>query len=83
MHCHVRYADIRHRPAAARDAAPALSQVPSPYDRAVCGPGPCGFEHWTLRCAKCGTIQAAQVDADPMQSDALRWIGSRELLPPQ
>jgi hypothetical protein len=42
-----------------------------------------GFEHWTLRCAKCGTIQEAQVDADPMRSDALRWIGSRELLPPQ
>jgi hypothetical protein len=43
-----------------------------------------GFEHWTLRCAKCGTIQEAQLDADPMQSDdALRWIGSRELLPPQ
>ena len=46
-------------------------------------PARAGFEHWTLRCAKCGTIQEAQVDADPMRSDALRWIGSRELLPPQ
>jgi hypothetical protein len=46
-------------------------------------PARAGFEHWTLRCAKCGTIQEAQVDADPMHSDALRWIGSRELLPPQ
>jgi hypothetical protein len=33
-----------------------------------------GFEHWTLRCTKCGLIQEAQVDAGPMKSnDALGW----------
>ena len=29
------------------------------------------FEHWTLRCMKCGTIHEAQVHIDPMKSDAL------------
>jgi uncharacterized Zn finger protein len=24
-----------------------------------------GFEHWTLRCTKCGLIHEAQVNADP------------------
>ena len=24
-----------------------------------------GFEHWTLRCTKCGHIQEVQVDVDP------------------
>jgi hypothetical protein len=28
-----------------------------------------GFEHWTLRCTKCGLIHEAQVNADPMKSD--------------
>lgn len=42
-----------------------------------------GFEHWTLRCTKCGLIQEAQVHADPTLSDALRCIGSNELVPPK
>lgn len=30
-----------------------------------------GFEHWTLRCTKCGLIHEAQVNADPMKSDVI------------
>ena len=30
-----------------------------------------GFEHWTLRCTKCGLIHDAQVNADPMKSDVI------------
>jgi transcription elongation factor Elf1 len=32
-----------------------------------------GFEHWTLRCTKCGHIHEAQVQIDPMKSDAQGW----------
>lgn len=45
-------------------------------------PSRSGCEHWTLRCNTCGTIHEAQVSIDPMNSDALRWLGS-ELMPPQ
>ena len=41
-----------------------------------------GFEHRTLRCLKCRLIYEAQAPVDPIDSDALRWIGS-ELTPPQ
>jgi uncharacterized Zn finger protein len=30
-----------------------------------------GFEHWTLRCTKCGLIHEAQINADPMKSDVI------------
>ena len=30
-----------------------------------------GFEHWTLRCVKCGLINEAQVSTDAMKSDAI------------
>jgi uncharacterized Zn finger protein len=30
-----------------------------------------GFEHWTLRCTKCGLIHETQVNADPMKSDVI------------
>jgi hypothetical protein len=33
-----------------------------------------GFEHWTLRCIKCGHIHQAQVPTDPMNTDARRWL---------
>ena len=33
-----------------------------------------GFEHWTLRCVKCGLINEAQVSTDPMKSDAAGWV---------
>lgn len=33
-----------------------------------------GFEHWTLRCTKCAHIHEAQVQADPMTSEATRWL---------
>jgi uncharacterized Zn finger protein len=37
-----------------------------------------GFEHWTLRCIKCGLIHEAQVNTDPMKSDAIGWEHSDE-----
>jgi len=42
-----------------------------------------GFEHWTLRCTKCGHSLEAQVVIDPMKSDHARgWLAS-ELAPPK
>jgi hypothetical protein len=35
-----------------------------------------GFEHWTLRCVKCGLINEAQVSTDPVKSDAVGWANS-------
>jgi len=32
-----------------------------------------GFEHWTLRCVKCGLINETQVGTDPMKSNANGW----------
>ena len=40
-----------------------------------------GFEHWTLRCIKCGNIREAQVPTDPMKSDARGWADA-ELVQP-
>ena len=40
-----------------------------------------GFEHWTLRCTRCGRIQQAQVNTDPLKSEALGWTEG-ELRPP-
>lgn len=40
-----------------------------------------GFEHWTLRCTKCGHIHEASVEADPMTSEATGWL-SGELRSP-
>jgi uncharacterized Zn finger protein len=36
-----------------------------------------GFEHWTLRCTKCGLIHEAQVNVDPVKSDAYRLGAQR------
>jgi hypothetical protein len=41
-----------------------------------------GFEHWTLRCIKCGLVREAQVNADPMKSDVIGWEHS-DLRAPQ
>jgi hypothetical protein len=41
-----------------------------------------GFEHWILRCIKCGHVHEAQVAADPMKADARRWLDG-ELKPPR
>ena len=41
-----------------------------------------GFEHWTLRCNRCGLVHQAQAAADPISSEALRWCDG-ELRPPQ
>jgi transcription elongation factor Elf1 len=38
-----------------------------------------GFEHWTLRCTKCGLIHEAQVH---VKSDAQGWLHG-ELAPPK
>ncbi len=45
-------------------------------------PSRSGFEHWTLRCTKCGNVHQAQVAIDPMKSDAMGWLDS-ELVPPK
>jgi tRNA(Ile2) C34 agmatinyltransferase TiaS len=45
-------------------------------------PGRPGFEHWTLRCTKCGVIYEAQAPVDPIDSEAVGWLGS-ELKPPE
>jgi rubredoxin len=37
-------------------------------------PGRPGFEHLTLRCPKCGNISEAQVQTDPMKSEAVGWL---------
>ena len=41
-----------------------------------------GFEHWTLRCTKCGHIDQVQVNVDPLKSEASGWFDS-ELRPPK
>jgi hypothetical protein len=41
-----------------------------------------GFEHWTLRCTKCGDIQEAQIAADPMNNDSRGWLNG-ELRSPE
>ena len=33
-----------------------------------------GFQHWTLRCTKCGHIHEADVHADPMTPEAKGWL---------
>jgi hypothetical protein len=40
-----------------------------------------GFEHWTLRCARCGHIDQVQMSTDPLKSDASGWM-TGELRPP-
>jgi uncharacterized Zn finger protein len=41
-----------------------------------------GFEHWTLRCTRCGHIHQAQVSTDPMNAGARGWLDG-ELKPPK
>ena len=36
-------------------------------------PGRSGFEHWTLRCPKCGNSET-QVQTDSMKSEAVGWL---------
>jgi hypothetical protein len=49
-------------------------QAPALVQRSTAGRP--GFEHWTLRCTKCGHIHEAQVQLDPMASDMNRWLSS-------
>ena len=39
----------------------------SPVSIQTIAPGRPGFEHWTIRCSKCGLIHEAQVQAEPAQ----------------
>jgi uncharacterized Zn finger protein len=41
-------------------------------------PGRLGFQHWTLRCIKCGLIHEAQVHTDPLKSEAVGWFDDDE-----
>jgi len=36
----------------------------------------------TLKCTDCHHIHIAIAEADPMQSDAVRWLASHDLKPP-
>jgi uncharacterized Zn finger protein len=33
-----------------------------------------GFEHWTLRCTRCGHIREAQIPTAPMNTPAVGWL---------
>jgi len=35
-----------------------------------------GYEHWTLRCTRCGHIHQMQVVSGPSQSEPLDWFDS-------
>ncbi len=35
-----------------------------------------GFEHWTLRCIRCGHIDQVQVNVAPLKSEAQGWFKS-------
>jgi len=59
------------RRAAQRPRCPRC-QASMAIQRAI--PARSGFEHWTLRCSKCGHIDEAQVHVDPMNSCALGWL---------
>jgi hypothetical protein len=37
-------------------------------------PSRTGFEHWTLRCTKCGHIHQTQVVSGPSKSDPADWF---------
>ena len=41
-----------------------------------------GYEHWTLRCARCGHIHQKQVEFSPLQSEPVDWF-ERELVSPK
>jgi hypothetical protein len=45
------------------------------------GPGPSGLASRTFECQKCGYVSITDAPADPMTSEALRWLAS-ELRPP-
>ena len=45
-----------------------LPRVPSSHDVVLGIPG---FQHWTLRCRRCGIIHGAQAPSDPINAEAL------------
>jgi len=54
--------------------------MPSPHGGRTI-PARSGFEYWTLRCTKCDLIHEAQVDIDPLKSDAQCWLQGELALP--
>jgi hypothetical protein len=51
-------------------ATPRCPKCQSPMEVQRISAARSGFEHWTLRCTKCRLITEAQVNADPMKSEA-------------
>jgi transcription elongation factor Elf1 len=49
-------------------------QGPTTVQRVI--PARAGFEHWTLRCTRCGHIQEMQVASTLSQSDPVDWFDS-------
>jgi hypothetical protein len=45
-------------------------------------PGPSGFDIRKFECAGCHHVQIAIAEADPMKSDAIRWLSGHDLKSP-
>jgi hypothetical protein len=44
-------------------------------------PSQTGFEHWRLRCTRCGLIHQMQVASNPSRSDPVDWFESELYTP--
>jgi hypothetical protein len=45
-------------------------------------PGPSGFDLRTFACSGCDHVHVAIAEADPMRSDAVRWLAGHDLKTP-
>jgi hypothetical protein len=45
-------------------------------------PGPSGFDIRTFECSRCSHVQTMTVEADPMKTDAIRWLAGSDLKSP-
>jgi hypothetical protein len=45
-------------------------------------PGPSGFDIRTFECSDCHHVHVAIAEADPMKSDAVRWLAGHDLKSP-
>ncbi len=45
-------------------------------------PGPSGFDIRTFQCGTCHHVNIAAAAADPMKSDAIRWLAAYDLKSP-
>jgi hypothetical protein len=59
-----------HQSSAKRDARMSLARI---------APGPSGID---IQCSGCHHIHLATAEADPMQSDAVRWLAGNDLKSP-